>query len=772
MGRLRRRLNRTDGITGRPKSRALFQQQLPGNPTWFRHYTRYDAPKEFRPIVQVRNAMCSALIFAFFGRRSLWRAWGAIALLFFSSATVLAQDKTEPINWTPGGKLKWDQYKGGKPSDGLDAYTHVDLDVKWTCKNGKYTLEVRAQMNPDESQVDPAKQSAELLAHEQIHFDIGEQYARKLKEELEALLKDRCKCNMSAKDLEKLGADIDAANKKATDAMKETQGKYDTETSHGNQVTKEEKATQKKWATDTAKALGQPAPAETPTKGAEKPKESGNKQPADCKKCQEAEKEKQKKLTALDNKLKALQTEELRLISNQSKAESELKQAKADVETADGAVKAATPKTKVAADTKLNNAKTKQQGIEKKISEAEGKLKGIREQEKNVQKEMDELESQKNKCPDHCSASPGDSALALPSDSPVAGVNACPQTAMLFPGTPETLNYPESYTVSFTSDGGKFCTYDDSTSVPAPIFFAGDQGNVVPPDPVGSPQTSQTPQTPQTPQSPTAQTPSEAPPTAVTERTPPQAPKTPPPESPKTPRTEQPKSPPDTPTTVTIDAPPPDRPTEIPDTVFVKATEAVLEGQPQGQPIQGQVVKLLPPEKPDLPSDGRTKTAQDTGFDRPPVQCTTEANGECRADVPQNERPFYNLPSRGAATKQSYRIDVSIRNVSGGLIETTGRNGRPDLASTPRGTAVNGDEFRVGNRTFMRVRGYADAGAALSLRERFGGTDSKYEEDICRDKQPGPPLGMQPSSFEALDHHLLGRLIRLDPALRARRIAR
>ena len=51
---------------------------------------------------------------------------------------------------------------------------------------------------------------------------------------------------------------------------------------------------------------------------------------------------------------------------------------------------------------------------------------------------------------------------------------------------------------------------------------------------------------------------------------------------------------------------PPEEPTSpIPDTVFVKAKESVLEGQPTGSPIENQVVKLFPQEEPQLHGRGR-----------------------------------------------------------------------------------------------------------------------------------------------------------------------
>ena len=172
----------------------------------------------------------------------------------------------------------------------------------------------------------------------------------------------------------------------------------------------------------------------------------------------------------------------------------------------------------------------------------------------------------------------------------------------------------------------------------------------------------------------------------------------------------------------------------------MKAKESVLQGAPSGNALPGQTVKLMPAEKPDLPGAGQSKTAQDTGFDRPPAQCTTGADGACKMDVPPQDRAHYGLASRAGQAKQNYRVDVDIRQTTGGVIETTGMRSKPDFPAGARGIAVRGDEFKVGNRSFTRVQSATDAGTKFSPRERYGQPGSNYEEDICRDKQPGPTV--------------------------------
>jgi hypothetical protein len=195
-------------------------------------------------------------------------------------------------------------------------------------------------------------------------------------------------------------------------------------------------------------------------------------------------------------------------------------------------------------------------------------------------------------------------------------------------------------------------------------------------------------------------------------------------------------------------------PPPIPDTVFVKAKESVLQGEPTGKPLQGQTVKLLPPDKPDLPGRPETKTAHDTGFDKPPAQCTTGTDGDCKINVPPEERETYNLPSRPNRPRQNYRVDLDVRQTTGGIVETTGGLSVPDLDGAKSGVYVDGNNFKIGDRTFTRIQSRSDAGTNVSLRESFDKPGQKYEDDTCREKQPGPPFGMRPGSWSALNHDL------------------
>ena len=96
---------------------------------------------------------------------------------------------------------------GGKPEDDLEAQSQVDLVApSYVCdpKTGKYSFTVKAQFNPKQSTADKTKQTKELLAHEQLHFDIGEKPANALRKTLIGIMSKKCKCGMSPAELKAL----------------------------------------------------------------------------------------------------------------------------------------------------------------------------------------------------------------------------------------------------------------------------------------------------------------------------------------------------------------------------------------------------------------------------------------------------------------------------------------------------------------------------------------------------------------------------------------
>jgi hypothetical protein len=390
-----------------------------------------------------------------------------------------------------------------------------------------------------------------------------------------------------------------------------------------------------------------------------------------------------------------------------------------------------------------------------------------------------------------------------------------------------------TYNVTFSGDSTQQCTFADGAGLPAPVEFADAKGNpletyfdpktgessdfgpdetpppgwkkVIPttdpkPEPgmwnLGNqPELWVDPQTGQTkwvevgsdykpvdpPQSwvelvprsePSKQT-AETPPTRTTE-TPPQTPTT---ETPRTPTTETPRTPTtetpptrttDGPPTQTMDVPPTTPPTDGTTTFYIKANQQVVEGGPTGQPLVSQTVKLLA-ALPPLLGTGVSKTAGDRDFDKPTAQCTTGADGLCEVLLSADELPVYGLPVIDtAARRPNYRIEFNALKSSGGVAEITGR--KPAAGRAPAGGNVASDIFNIGNRIFQRF-GFntpyeSREDVEASYRSTFG---DRYQVDTCEKTKPGPPLGMEPISFDQPSHELSQAVIKFDRTVRSGR---
>lgn len=73
------------------------------------------------------------------------------------------------------------------PSEPHAALTSATIDARGACRDNTFTADVRAVFDPATSWVrEPGAITAALLRHEQLHFDIAEIYARRLRLKLAA----------------------------------------------------------------------------------------------------------------------------------------------------------------------------------------------------------------------------------------------------------------------------------------------------------------------------------------------------------------------------------------------------------------------------------------------------------------------------------------------------------------------------------------------------------------------------------------------------------
>ncbi|RKR06497.1 uncharacterized protein DUF922 [Maribacter vaceletii] len=111
-------------------------------------------------------------------------------LIFFSVSILSAQDYTT-ILWDSNNKLTWENFKGKIPLHSRAAATTASgVTYKYSAQRIRGELNVSfivsAYFYPKKSWYNPSLCDSLILSHEQLHFDISELYARKLKRKLDA----------------------------------------------------------------------------------------------------------------------------------------------------------------------------------------------------------------------------------------------------------------------------------------------------------------------------------------------------------------------------------------------------------------------------------------------------------------------------------------------------------------------------------------------------------------------------------------------------------
>ncbi len=103
---------------------------------------------------------------------------------FFLSLSIYAQE--DEVLWTPELKLRWEDFKGKPdPNSRIAAVTASGISYKFSSmeRNGYYEVEYTADtfFYPKQSWYQPHMCDDIILSHEQLHFDISELYARKMR---------------------------------------------------------------------------------------------------------------------------------------------------------------------------------------------------------------------------------------------------------------------------------------------------------------------------------------------------------------------------------------------------------------------------------------------------------------------------------------------------------------------------------------------------------------------------------------------------------------
>ncbi len=126
------------------------------------------------------------------------------------------------IGWSEHDPLKWSDFEGrALKKTSISALTASAIEYSYDCTGNKVDLYAKAIFIPEESWVKESDASQYILKHEQLHFDITEVYARKLRMELIKHIDD---CD----DIHK----IDRVANRVLDEWKREQSKYDAQTKH------------------------------------------------------------------------------------------------------------------------------------------------------------------------------------------------------------------------------------------------------------------------------------------------------------------------------------------------------------------------------------------------------------------------------------------------------------------------------------------------------------------------------------------------------------
>lgn len=150
----------------------------------------------------------------------------------------------EAIRWEPGQRLSWSNFKGKPPeSTRIAATTASGISYRYKTRSSgrRYLLdfEVDTYFYPNKSWYHAAVCDANVLSHEQLHFDISELFAREFRRRLN-----------SRTFSENVKAEVRAMFRQINKELSEFQNRYDQETDYSRN-----RAAQQVWNREIAEIL-------------------------------------------------------------------------------------------------------------------------------------------------------------------------------------------------------------------------------------------------------------------------------------------------------------------------------------------------------------------------------------------------------------------------------------------------------------------------------------------------------------------------------------
>ncbi|MBI3133697.1 MAG: DUF922 domain-containing protein [Bacteroidetes bacterium] len=133
---------------------------------------------------------------------------------------------TDIVEWNSQTPLRWHDFSGNIDEQSpYDAWTFSGFNYTYTWNYNGDEIVVAADayafFDPAQSWVKTGKMTPELLAHEQLHFDISEMHARYFKDRIAGF-----------EFTENVEAEVDSIYEVTFAALLETQLVYDEETEH------------------------------------------------------------------------------------------------------------------------------------------------------------------------------------------------------------------------------------------------------------------------------------------------------------------------------------------------------------------------------------------------------------------------------------------------------------------------------------------------------------------------------------------------------------
>ncbi|WP_240729799.1 DUF922 domain-containing protein [Flavobacterium sp. ASW18X] len=169
---------------------------------------------------------------------------GIIVVSLLLGFVLSAQDKEAGVPWQSKQKLSWSDFKGKIPKDAAAAATTASgITYNYSANiwyhEVKVTITITAFFYPNQSWYRPELVNERVLQHEQLHFNITELYARKMK-----LVVERTAFTENVKE------EIQKIYKDTLKEMKDLQERYDWETSFSRNA-----EAQQRWNKRIAEAL-------------------------------------------------------------------------------------------------------------------------------------------------------------------------------------------------------------------------------------------------------------------------------------------------------------------------------------------------------------------------------------------------------------------------------------------------------------------------------------------------------------------------------------